>query len=180
MAEEEDNHRQRLIDLHRTRFGDVIPLIRREHVAGWYARRPVWLIENLGIERIREEVENMESEAEAFYIRAAAATTDAATRKLLGDLAKAEAGHRGQRRHAGRAAPRRCRPSHRGTQGTAAVPPDLGSAGARGADGRLGLDARADLRHRLRDPGHLDDLPRRSRGFRRRGDIHGLHRGRVG
>jgi rubrerythrin len=95
MAEEEDNHRQRLIDLHRTRFGDVIPLIRREHVAGWYARRPVWLIENLGIERIREEVENMESEAEAFYIRAAAATTDAATRKLLGDLAKAEAGHRG-------------------------------------------------------------------------------------
>ena len=53
MAEEEDNHRQRLIDLHRVRFGDTIPLIRREHVAGFYSRRPVWLVENLGIEKIR-------------------------------------------------------------------------------------------------------------------------------
>jgi len=96
MAEEEDGHRQRLIDLHRARFGDVIPLIRREHVAGWYARRPVWLVENLGLERIREEASLMESEAEAFYLRAAAASTDAATRKLLGDLAQAEAGHRGR------------------------------------------------------------------------------------
>jgi rubrerythrin len=66
----------------------VIPLIRREHVAGYYARRPVWLVENLGIERIREEAENMEQEAEAFYLKAAQRHTDAATRKLLGDLAR--------------------------------------------------------------------------------------------
>ena len=93
MAAEEDGHRQRLIDLHRARFGEVIPLLRREHVAGFYARRPVWLIENLGIERIREEAAAMERDAEAFYLKAAARTTDAATRKLLGDLAAAEAGH---------------------------------------------------------------------------------------
>ncbi len=93
MAEEEDRHRQRLIDLHKARFGDVIPLIRREHVAGYYARRPVWLMENLSLERIREEAEGMERDAEKFYLAAAARTTDAATRKLLGDLAAAEAGH---------------------------------------------------------------------------------------
>jgi erythrin-vacuolar iron transport family protein len=93
MAREEDEHRRRLIDLHAARFGDVIPLIRREHVAGYYARRPVWLIENLGIDRIRAEAEAMEREAEAFYLRAAQASTDAATRRLLGDLAAAEAGH---------------------------------------------------------------------------------------
>lgn len=93
MAQEEDHHRQRLIDLHRARFGDVIPLIRREHVAGYYQRRPVWLIENLGLERIRAEAEAMEREAERFYVNAAAHATDAATRKLLGDLAAAEAGH---------------------------------------------------------------------------------------
>ncbi|MEQ8898434.1 MAG: ferritin family protein [Roseovarius sp.] len=93
MAEEEDGHRKALIDLHRKRFGEVIPLIRREHVAGYYARRPVWLVENLGIERIREEAEAMERDAEAFYLKAAANTTDADTRKLLGDLAVAEAGH---------------------------------------------------------------------------------------
>ncbi|MEE4187640.1 MAG: ferritin family protein [Roseobacter sp.] len=93
MAEEEDTHRARLIALHRSRFGETIPLIRREHVAGYYNRRPVWLVENLGIERIRAEAEAMEREAERFYIKAAQRTTDAATRKLLGDLAAAEAGH---------------------------------------------------------------------------------------
>ncbi|WP_028913977.1 iron exporter MbfA [Pseudorhodobacter ferrugineus] len=93
MAEEEDGHRQRLIDLHVVRFGKVIPLIRREHVAGFYARRPVWLTENLGIEKIRGEAATMEKDAHDFYLRAAAKTTDAATRKLLGDLAAAEAAH---------------------------------------------------------------------------------------
>lgn len=93
MAAEEDVHRQRLIDLHKKRFGDVIPLIRREHVSGYYARRPIWLVENLGLERMRDEAEAMERQAERFYLAAANRTRDADTRKLLGDLAAAEAGH---------------------------------------------------------------------------------------
>ena len=94
MAVEEDGHRKRLIELHEARFGPTIPLIRREHVAGYYARRPVWLVENLGLDRIREEAEAMEHDAEHFYLAAAKRTSDAATRKLLGDLAAAEAGHK--------------------------------------------------------------------------------------
>ena len=93
MAAEENGHRQRLIDLHRARFGEVIPLIRREHVAGFYARRPVWLMENLGIERIRDEAEAMERDAGSFYLKAAQRSSDATTRKLLGDLAAAEGAH---------------------------------------------------------------------------------------
>lgn len=93
MAQEEDRHRKRLIELHRSRFGEVIPLIRREHVAGYYARQPVWLLENLGIERIRAEVSDMERAAHQFYQKAAQQTRDAATRKLLGDLAAIESGH---------------------------------------------------------------------------------------
>jgi rubrerythrin len=93
MAVEEDGHRQRLIDRHRARFGEVIPLLRREHVAGFYARRPVWLVENLGLDRMRAEAAQMERTAHDFYLRAAAATADAETRRLLGDLAAAEAGH---------------------------------------------------------------------------------------
>ncbi|WP_375279362.1 iron exporter MbfA [Pseudooctadecabacter sp.] len=93
MAAEEDEHRRRLIDLHQARFGEVIPLIRREHVAGFYARRPVWLIENLGLDRMRDEARQMERDAQRFYEAAAARTSDAATRALLGDLAAAEAGH---------------------------------------------------------------------------------------
>ena len=93
MAEEEDEHRRQLIDEHRRRFGEVIPLIRREHVAGFYSRRPVWLVENLGLERMREEAAQMEKVAGQFYTKAAQRTTDAGTRKLLGDLAAKEAVH---------------------------------------------------------------------------------------
>ncbi len=93
MASEEDHHRVRLIDLHVARFGQVIPLIRREHVAGFYARNPVWLTENLGLDKIRGEARQMEEQAAAFYRKAAARATDAATRKLLGDLAAAESAH---------------------------------------------------------------------------------------
>ena len=93
MAAEENQHRHRLIDTHTERFGPVIPLIRREHVAGYYARKPVWLIHNLSLDRIRAEAEAMERDAHDFYITAAQHSSDASTRKLLGDLAAAEAGH---------------------------------------------------------------------------------------
>ncbi len=93
MAAEEDHHRQMLIERHRARFGEVIPLIRREHVAGFYARKPVWLAENLSLDTIRGEAEAMEREAGKFYTLAAQRTSDADTRKLLGDLAAAEMGH---------------------------------------------------------------------------------------
>ncbi|WP_372602891.1 iron exporter MbfA [Actibacterium sp.] len=93
MAEEEDEHRRLLIELHQKRFGKLIPLIRREHVTGFYSRRPAWLVQNLGIEKMRDEAEMMERTAQRFYESAAARTQDAETRKLLGDLAAAEAGH---------------------------------------------------------------------------------------
>jgi len=93
MAAEEDEHRRRLIDLHRERFGETIPLLRREHVAGFLRRRPVWLMRNLPLERVRREAELMEADARNFYLAAASRTEDARTRRLLGDLAAAEAGH---------------------------------------------------------------------------------------
>jgi rubrerythrin len=93
MALEEDEHRSALVEDHRRRFGETIPLIRREHVAGFYNRRPVWLIENLGLERIREEAGRMEHEAREFYHRAAQRTSDAGSRQLLNRLAAAESGH---------------------------------------------------------------------------------------
>ena len=93
MAEEEDQHRASLIERHRQRFGDRIPLIRREHVRGFYERKPDWLVHPLGIEHVRAQAEAMEQQAERFYVAALARTTDASTRKLLGDLAAAEKGH---------------------------------------------------------------------------------------
>ncbi len=93
MARVEDSHRKILIDKFQSRFGENIPLIRREYVSGFYARKPIWLIKNLSVDRIRLESEMMERDAYNFYTKAAQMTSDASTRKLLGDLAAAEAGH---------------------------------------------------------------------------------------
>jgi rubrerythrin len=93
MASEEDRHRAALIDMHRRRFGETIPLIRREHVRGYYERKPDWLVRPLGIDRVRAAAETMEAQAHRFYLEAAKRTTDASTRKLLGDLAAAEKQH---------------------------------------------------------------------------------------
>ena len=93
MAIEENEHRKMLIDAFTTRFGDVIPLIRREHVAGYYNRSPVWLVQNLGLARIRDEARKMEQDAQNFYLTAASRSSNPATRKLLGDLAAAEGKH---------------------------------------------------------------------------------------
>jgi len=93
MADEEDRHRATLIDIHRRRFGETIPLIRREHVRGYYERRPDWLVRPLGIDRVRAAAETMEAQAHRFYLEAAKRTRDASTRQLLGDLAAAEKAH---------------------------------------------------------------------------------------
>lgn len=95
MAEEENDHRRWLIDMHREKFGEVIPLIRREHVAGFYDRKPMWLVKPFGVDEVRKQAADMEAQACRFYAAAARRTTDASIRKLLGDLARAEAGHIG-------------------------------------------------------------------------------------
>ena len=93
MAEEEDEHRKWLIELHREKFGEIIPLIRREHVRGFYSRKPDWLISSLGLDEIRKQAAEMEAQAHRFYLAALKQTSDASIRKLLGTLAAAEASH---------------------------------------------------------------------------------------
>ena len=93
MAEVEQTHRNMLIDMHRRRFGERIPLLRREHVSGFIRQKPDWLQRNLTLDQMRQEAETMERQAQNFYHEAAKRTGDAETRKLLGDLALAEEGH---------------------------------------------------------------------------------------
>jgi rubrerythrin len=93
MRDEEDGHRHRLIELYRQKFGDHIPLIRRQDVKGFYTRKPIWLNSVLTVPMIRREIEGMEQQARSFYTAAIAQTSDAAVRQLLGDLAAEEAKH---------------------------------------------------------------------------------------
>jgi rubrerythrin len=93
MREEEAGHRDRLIAMFRQRFGDHIPLIRRENVKGFMERKPVWLFRPLGVKVARKQAEVMELEATRFYERAASRTSDASTRELLNKLADEERKH---------------------------------------------------------------------------------------
>jgi rubrerythrin len=93
MKLEESGHRRRLIELSRAKFGDHIPLIRRQDVKGFVSRRPVWLVRPLGIETVRKHAAEMELETRRFYEHAAARTSDAGIRQLLDDLAQEERGH---------------------------------------------------------------------------------------
>ncbi len=93
MAEVEDSHRRMLIDMFKRRFGDDIPLVRREHVRGFIERRPDWLMKTLSLEKIRRQAVLMEEQAQRFYRAAMNQVSDADTRKLLGDLAIAEEAH---------------------------------------------------------------------------------------
>ena len=93
LQHEESDHRQRLIDRYRGQFGEHIPLIHRSDVRGFVARRPVWLMRVLSAAQVRKQVVVMELESRRFYEAAASRTSDAATRRLLGDLALVEAGH---------------------------------------------------------------------------------------
>ena len=93
MAQEESEHRHRLLELYEQRFGPDLPPIRREDVKGFLRRRPVWLTANLPLDTMRKEAENMEFQAARFYARAAENATDTGVRKLLGDLAVIEKKH---------------------------------------------------------------------------------------
>ena len=93
MQAEESRHRQMLIDMYRQRFGEHIPLIRPQDVKGFIERKPTWLLRPLGIETVRKQVGALELETQRFYERALPKISDAATRKLLGDLAEIERQH---------------------------------------------------------------------------------------
>jgi|SRR5271157_2836320 len=93
MREEESGHRRRLIELFQKKFGDHIPLIRRQDVRGFVNRKPVWLIRPLGLETVRNAAASMEIETRQFYEKAAARTADANIRQLLDDLAQEERSH---------------------------------------------------------------------------------------
>ncbi|MGA3196001.1 MAG: iron exporter MbfA [Terriglobales bacterium] len=93
MQKEESGHRSALIETYRARFGDHIPLMRRQDVKGFIQRRPFWLTRPLKIAEVRKQAELMELETRQFYKRAITQVTDAGIRKLLGDLEEVERKH---------------------------------------------------------------------------------------
>ncbi len=93
MAVEENEHRRRLIDLFASKFGEHIPLIRRQDIRGYIPQKPVWQVRPLNLEAVRAHAHDMERAAGRFYRQAITRASDASIRKLLGDLAEVEDRH---------------------------------------------------------------------------------------
>jgi rubrerythrin len=93
MQGEESEHRRRLTEMYRQRFGEHIPLIRRGDVKGFVRLRPIWTVRPLGINAVRRMAEAMELQTRRFYEQSAQRVTDLSTRELLTDLAEAEKKH---------------------------------------------------------------------------------------
>ncbi|HSM85262.1 MAG TPA: ferritin family protein [Candidatus Limnocylindrales bacterium] len=93
MREEESGHRRRLIELYRAKFGEHIPLIRRNDVKGFVNRRPMWLTKPLRLDAVRKEASTMELETRRYYEKSADRMQDASIRQLLNDLAQEERTH---------------------------------------------------------------------------------------
>ena len=93
MADEEVRHRTMLFDLYREKFGEFLPLIRRQDVKGFARHKPIWLVQPLGFDEVRKYAANMEYETARFYRKAAEGARDASVRELLITLAEAEDKH---------------------------------------------------------------------------------------
>jgi rubrerythrin len=93
MADEEVRHRSMLFDLYRAKFGDYLPLIRRQDVKGFIQHKPLWLVRPLGLDEVRKYAQSMEFETARFYRKAAQSARDASVRQLLDDLAEQEDEH---------------------------------------------------------------------------------------
>ena len=93
MRRQEDDHRHRLLDLYRLRFGEHLPLIRREDIRGFVKTRPIWMMRPLRLQAVQKAASVMELEIARFYEAAATRASDAGIRQLLGDLAEEERGH---------------------------------------------------------------------------------------
>jgi rubrerythrin len=93
MRLEESGHRRRLLELYQQKFGNHIPLIRRQDVKGFVNRRSVWLIEGLNLDAARNHAAAMVAETSRFYEKAAAQSKDVNIRQLLDDLAQEERYH---------------------------------------------------------------------------------------
>ena len=180
MREEESGHRRRLIELFRQRFGDHIPLIRRQDVKGFVQRKPIWLVRPLGLDVVRKQASTMEVESRRFYESAAARAAGRRHPPVAGRPGAGRTLARESRRKADR---RQTHASTSSDEEDRGPPPPLRAADRaarpRRPDGWLGLHAGAGLRRRLRHPAKLGRVPGGAGGLGGRRHQHGLRRGAL-
>lgn len=93
LRQEEIDHRDRLTAVFRREFGEEIPLVRRQDVAGFVPSFTLPEEGKLGIEQINNHIRVAEAEIAGFYEKARETCANAAVRKAFGELATIEKQH---------------------------------------------------------------------------------------
>ncbi len=179
MREEESGHRRRLLELFQKKFGEHIPLIRRQDVRGFVERPALWLVRPLRIEAVRKEASTMEVETRRFYEKAAARTQDASIRQLLDDLATEEREHEERAQELDKQKlPAHVKADEEVAQRRLFVL-QIVQPGLAGTDGWIGFDARSGICGGIRYPQELGRVSGRPCGVGRGGHQHGIRRSAV-
>ena len=82
-----NKNRKRLVELHKNKFGETLSITNQKEIANYFKRKPEWLVIKNSIEKVRNEIIEMETLSAQFYNSFAKKSQNIEIRNLLIDLA---------------------------------------------------------------------------------------------
>ena len=82
-----NKNRKKLVELHKKKFGDTLNITTQKEIANYFKRKPEWLVIKNSIEKVRNEIIEMETLSAKFYNSFAKKSQNIEIRNLLIDLA---------------------------------------------------------------------------------------------
>lgn len=82
-----NKNRKKLVELHKKKFGESLSITNQKEIANYFKRKPEWLVIKNSIEKVRNEIIEMETLSAKFYNSFAKKSQNIEIRNLLIDLA---------------------------------------------------------------------------------------------
>ena len=82
-----NKNRKKLVELHKKKFGETLNITNQKEIANYFKRKPEWLVIKNSIEKVRNEIVEMETISAQFYNSFAKKSQNIEIRNLLIDLA---------------------------------------------------------------------------------------------
>ena len=82
-----NKNRKKLVELHKKKFGKTLSITNQKEIANYFKRKPEWLVIKNSIEKVRNEIIEMETLSAQFYNSFAKKSQNIEIRNLLIDLA---------------------------------------------------------------------------------------------
>ena len=82
-----NKNRKKLVELHKKKFGETLNITNQKEITNYFKRKPEWLVIKNSIEKVRNEIIEMETLSAKFYNSFAKKSQNIEIRNLLIDLA---------------------------------------------------------------------------------------------